>query len=227
MGNYKGKPKDPRGKFTMIFHSVMKSPAFHALSWSARAIYIEVRLSLGETNNGDISATLAGFKSRGDTISSATLSKALNDLQTVGLIDQTRQGGIAANGKNCSLYRFTDQAVHQMPAKGIEAFKATHDYKEFKTIEEARAALQNSKGGAAAKKESQRSQERRAENKKSKVQTLNLHGSKSEPTSGFVGLESKRGGGLSVQIMNLQNIDLPPLNLNEYAAFEHFGCTLQ
>jgi hypothetical protein len=92
------------------------------------------------TNNGNIEAVLSTLKHRGWR-SSATLAKALQELQTVGLIALTRQGGIAAMSKICSLYRFTDEPVFEHPKLGIDACKATFDYLAFESLAQARAAL--------------------------------------------------------------------------------------
>ena len=226
MAYKKNKSNDPRGKFAQVFHSVVETSAFYALSRCSRAVYLELRLSLGQNNNGDISATLTDFKRRG-AMGSATLSKALDELQTLGFIDKTRQGGIAANGKNCSLYRFTDTLVHAMPPKGIPAMKATHEYKAFKSTKEAKAAFANSKSGAYSKRDAERATKKRADKNKSKVLILNPYGSDSESTEPFIGSDSEHERRFKVQILNLQNIDLPPFNPNEIAAFSHFGCTLQ
>jgi hypothetical protein len=155
--------KDPRGKHVRMYNELLYSPAFIALSWSAQAIYLYMRGQLGSTNNGDISASLSLFKTYGIS-SSATLSNALFELQTLGFIEKTRQGGITSGGKNCCLYRFTDEDSYDIPKKQITAQKATFDYREFKTVEQAKAALSKNKV---------------------KVQKMNRIGSKNESEAQF------------------------------------------
>jgi hypothetical protein len=142
--------KDPRGKHVRLYNELLDSPAFCALSWSAQALYVRIRAQLGSANNGDISATLSLLKPFGVN-SSVTLANALQDLQTLGLIDKTRQGGLANGGKNCCLYRFTDEDCHDIPKKGIQKQKATFDYRQYKTVQEAQAALAASRAESAVK----------------------------------------------------------------------------
>lgn len=142
--------KDPRGKHVRLYNELLNSPAFCALSWSAQAIYVRIRAQLGGANNGDISASLSQLKTYGIN-SSVTLANALQDLQTLGFIDKTRQGGIANGGKNCCLYRFTDEDCHDIPKKGIQKQKATFDYRQYKTIQEAQLALTASRAKTHSK----------------------------------------------------------------------------
>ena len=72
---------------------------------------------------------------------SATLAKALRELQTVGLIAVTRQGGIAYGRQVCSLYRFTDEAVYEDPKGGVKAQQATNDWQRFTKLAEAEAEI--------------------------------------------------------------------------------------
>ena len=163
--------KDPRGKHVRLYNELLNSPAFIALNWSTQAIYVRIRAQLGGANNGDISATLSTLKPYGVN-SSVTLANALHDLQTLGFIDKTRQGGVANGGKNCCLYRFTDEDCHEIPKKGIKSQKATFDYLQYKTMQEAQAALIASRDENAVK-----SQQRK---NKVKVQNLNVVGSENE-----------------------------------------------
>lgn len=59
----------------------------------------------------------------------------------VGLIDRTRDGGIARGEKFCTLYRFTDEVTFDHPKLGIVAGPATNDWRRFTTICEAKAAI--------------------------------------------------------------------------------------
>lgn len=123
-----------------IRHEVTDSPAFRVLSYSARALYLDLRARVQSTNNGNINATLSEMKHRGWT-SSATLSKALRELEVMGFIAKTRDGGIGANAKLCCLYRFTDLDVHEWPKLGIGPIKATYDYRKFESVKAAEAEM--------------------------------------------------------------------------------------
>ena len=95
---------------------------------------------MGWRNAYNISAALGDMKHYGIS-TSATLAKALRELQTVGLIAVTRQGGIAYGRQVCSLYRFTDEAVYEHPKVGVKAQQATNDWQRFTKLAEAEAEI--------------------------------------------------------------------------------------
>lgn len=121
--------------------SLLNSPAFIALDWTARALFLDLRSRVRSTNNGNIDAALSVLKHRG-WASSTTLAKALRQLEAVGLLRKTRQTiGIARGSKFCNLYRFTDLPVLERPDLGVEAYKATCEFKAFKTLTDARCVV--------------------------------------------------------------------------------------
>jgi len=134
------KPSDPRGGHVRLYWSLLDSLAWRALSYSSQSVYIAMRRRLQSTNNGNISAALGDMKHYGIS-TSATLAKALRELQTVGLIAVTRQGGIAYGRQVCSLYRFTDEAVYEHPKVGVKAQQATNDWQRFTKLAEAEAEI--------------------------------------------------------------------------------------
>lgn len=136
----KSSAKDIHRRHVRVYAEVFNSPAFVALSAGAVKLYFDLRTKLGPTNNGNINATLGELKHRGWR-SSSTLSRCLKELQAVGLIDKTRQGGIAIGSKVCSLYRFTDEGVYEHPNLGIQKQSPTHDYRRFTALADARAAI--------------------------------------------------------------------------------------
>lgn len=133
-------PKDPRGGHVRLYWALLDSPAWRALSHADVRVYLAMRRKLGRTNNGDINATLAEMKHAGIS-SSSTLATALHRLEALGFIEKTRQGGIAAGGKLCSLYRFTDEATLDIAKAGVKAGPASDDWRKFASIAEARAAV--------------------------------------------------------------------------------------
>lgn len=121
--------------------NLLDSPAFLALDWTARALFLDLRARMRSTNNGDINAAFAELRHRGWT-SPTTLAKSLRQLEAVGLISKTRQTiGVERGSKVCNLYRFTDTEVYARPKLEIEAMQATHDYKTFTTLTDARRAV--------------------------------------------------------------------------------------
>jgi predicted transcriptional regulator len=133
-------PKDPRGGHARLYWSILDSPAWRALTHADVRVYLALRRKLGRTNNGDINATLAEMRHAGIS-SSSTLSAALHRLEALGFIEKTRQGGIANGGKLCSLYRFTDEETYEIAKAGVRAGPATNEWKQFKNMAEARAAV--------------------------------------------------------------------------------------
>lgn len=69
--------------------SILESPAFIALDWTARALFLDLRNRMRSSNNGNISAALSELRHRGWT-SSTTLAKALRQLEAVGLFEQSQ-----------------------------------------------------------------------------------------------------------------------------------------
>jgi hypothetical protein len=171
-------PRDPRGGHARLYWALLDSPAYLALSYSARALYVDLRRKLSATNNGNINATLSALKHRGWR-SSATLNMALKELLAVGLIAQTRQGGIAYMSKVCSLYRFTDEDVSEHPKLAIPRMKASHDYRQFTGLGEARAAV--------------RAAREMLDGKYRKVRKLKLTASGAEAMSPHIGSETEQG----------------------------------
>jgi len=132
--------KDPRGGHIRLYWEMHDSLAWRALSHADVRVYLALRRKLGSTNNGDINATLAELRHAGIS-SSSTLAMALRRLEALGFIAKTRQGGIAFGGKLCSLYRFTDAETFDIPKVGVKAGKATNEWKQFKSLAEARAVV--------------------------------------------------------------------------------------
>ena len=139
--SHRGKaPSDPRGGHIRLYWEIVDSVSWRALSWAERGLYIAMRRKLMSFNNGNIEATLGALRHAGIT-SSASLAKGLRALMTAGLIDKTRQGGIAYGIKVCSLYRFTDEGVIDQPKLDLKARPASHDWRRFTKLAEVRAAL--------------------------------------------------------------------------------------
>jgi len=124
-----------------IYCTLLDSPAWRVLGWSARALFIDLRSQVGATNNGNLEATMKRLKHYGWT-SATTLAGALYELQALGFIAKTRAGGIGRGGKICSLYRFTDLQTFAFPKLGVAATNASHEYREFASVDTARRALE-------------------------------------------------------------------------------------
>lgn len=80
------------GGFFSFPHDVIDSAAYRGLSYSARALLVEFGRQLSRTNNGRLLASARYLRRRGWT-SSATINKALRELEACRLIHKTVQGG--------------------------------------------------------------------------------------------------------------------------------------
>jgi DNA-binding PadR family transcriptional regulator len=183
--------KDEMGAHARLYDQIANGPAWLALSFSARALYMQLRVKLKHTNNGNIEATLGTLKHSGFK-SSSTLAKALRELETVGLIAKTRQGGITAGGRLCNLYRFTDKPMHEFPKQRLSAGKASHEWRQWHGVREAEAAVRAAH--AAAK--------RPASEITSKAQDSNRINSEGEASSAKV--SSKAGASRNGSVRNLK-----------------------
>lgn len=162
-------PRDPNGRHVRVYATLLDSPAWRVLGWSSRSLFLDLRVSLNGSNNGNISATLATLKHRG-WASSATLASALFELQALGFLAKTRGGGVEHGSKVCSLFRFTDLDSFEFPKFGIPHSKATHDYLAFASVGEAERALADA----------QLSRKENAKSKKTTLQIMNRTASISE-----------------------------------------------
>ena len=139
------KPSDENWKgipHCRVRADVTSSNAWRVLSYSSKALYLDLRAKLRIGSNGNVSAALSDMKHAGWK-SSATLAKALYELLAVGLIIKTRSGGVERGSKVCSLYGFTDLDIKPIPKFNIEKRRPSYEYRDFKTIAEATFALKS------------------------------------------------------------------------------------
>lgn len=131
---------DPLGAHVRLYHSLLNTPAWRVLGPSAVKLYIDMRMAMNGSNNGSIGASLSLMKHKGWT-APTTLAKALYELRALGFIAVTIEGGLRQGSRVPSLYRFTDVEVYEQPKTGVQAIKATHDYRAFESVREAERAL--------------------------------------------------------------------------------------
>lgn len=112
-------------RYIGIQRPLANSPAFIEVPAIYRALFFDLRRQHNGFNNGSIMATDGILGPLGWSHSS--IMKGLKVLQEHGLIEQTRQGGIASMSKTCSLWAFTDYPVcenKQFAVKGRQASEA-------------------------------------------------------------------------------------------------------
>jgi hypothetical protein len=118
------------------------------LGASDQRVYVALRRTMGRTNNGDLSLPLSRARHYGIT-SPTTLAKSLRALVAVGLAAVTRRGGCQRGGQRlATLYRVTDEAVYELPAKFIDASAATNDWLAIESIAQARALIREAEQAA-------------------------------------------------------------------------------
>lgn len=134
-------PKDARGGHIRLYWEILDSPAWRSLTASDQRCYVALLRNLRSLNNGDLSLALSVAKHHGIK-SQTTLAKGLRALQAVGLVAVTRRGGCKAGGQRLpTLYRITDQQCFDIPAKFVQACKASNEWKEVSSIAQGRALI--------------------------------------------------------------------------------------
>jgi hypothetical protein len=127
----RAKGRKYEGRFLGVGFNILDSPAFVTLPPLGRALYFDLRRQLkGVVNNGLIAATETELDRYGWPRS--TVKKYLPMLVERGLMEKTRQGGIAYMSKICSLYGFTDYPIVDAPTKRIEGKPATLAFRDWK-----------------------------------------------------------------------------------------------
>ena len=127
------KGRTDSGWHYQVPHSVADTVAYCSLSAHAQKLWHDLLLQYNGSNNGHIAAILTQLAKRGWT--NGTLYRALDELQKIGFIVRTRQGGIGAMKKICSLYRFTHLVTFTNPEIGIRKLGPTNEYKNWKPEE--------------------------------------------------------------------------------------------
>ncbi len=153
---YQKSPPDPRGGHVRLHWDMLDSSAWNCLTAGDQRAYVALLRALRKTNNGDLSLPLS--RARHYQINSpTTLAKSLRALVAVGLLCVTRKGGSKRDGtRECTLYALTDIDVYEVPAKHINASKATNYWRQVKSLDHGRALVEaaevNAKNEAVKKK---------------------------------------------------------------------------
>lgn len=142
----KGRSRASHADFIGISRRVANSPAFMALPAIARALYFDLRRQFNGYNNGVIAAVLEGTEDRPGLAAYGwpprSVFKYIKVLLDHHLIEKTRQGGIGAMSKICSLYAFTDLPVVVSKEKGIPGSMASLAYLNFTPKEQVKRTRQ-------------------------------------------------------------------------------------
>lgn len=102
-------------RFLLLPHVVIDSPAYLALSFSARALLVDVGRQFSGENNGQLLICDKVLKPRGWK-SSATIHKAKQELLDAGFMQETRKG---QKPNKASWFAVTWQALDWLPEMDI------------------------------------------------------------------------------------------------------------
>ena len=112
-----------RGKFIGLPYNLLDSAAWNDLSPRAIQLFLRLWRKFSGKNNGDLSLTLTELKKAQVLSSSATLTKALDELWSHGFIVSTREGSFGS-ARLCNLWAITTWPISDIPSKGIKASEA-------------------------------------------------------------------------------------------------------
>lgn len=151
--------KDPRGGHIRLYWDLYDSNAWRCLGPTDQRAYLVLLRAKLSFNNGDLS--LAASVARGIGIKSqTTLARSLRTLVAVGLVAVTRKGGCKPGGQRLpTLYRVTDEDCHEIPGKFVSACKASHEWKQVRTLAQGRALIEAAEKAAAAAQQTAKSKQ--------------------------------------------------------------------
>ena len=115
------------GPFLAVPKRMLDSPNYTKLTFKARAMLLELARQYNGSNNGDLCATYNTLKDRGFG-SKETIFDAIRELEVLGFIVRTRQGG-----KNlCNLFAITWKPIDECSGKldVKPTITATNDFLE-------------------------------------------------------------------------------------------------
>jgi len=112
-------------RFVQLFHYVLDSDAWHGLSASARAGYLEIARLYDGTNNGALCMSVRRLAER-IPCSINTAAKILRDLDDAGFIRPTRLGSYDRKNRQASEFRLTcyrNDVSGELPTKEFDPRK--------------------------------------------------------------------------------------------------------
>lgn len=105
--------------YAAIEHRVIDSPAYAALTFSARSLLVQIARQLTKDNNGHLQATFSYMRRFGFD-SEHTLSRAIKELIANGMIYRTRSGGYQ---QGAAQYAVTWLSITRKDGLYLQGFK--------------------------------------------------------------------------------------------------------
>lgn len=122
----RGKRRKRSEPFIQIGSEILCSPAYLDLSFSARAMLVEVLHFYNGRNNGTIWIASKVLQQRG--FSRNTSTKALKELRSHGFLYMTKRGGNQSGG--CSWFAITWLSINACLGQALDNF-VPHAYKKW------------------------------------------------------------------------------------------------
>lgn len=119
--NRKGRSKT-RGRFVMLQHFMMETPAWRSLSPQDRAVYIEIRARYHGSNNGRIALSVRDAAERCN-ISKDTAAKCFRTLQDRGFIECAMEGSFSMKVRHATEWRLTTDKCDKTGALSSRAYQ--------------------------------------------------------------------------------------------------------
>lgn len=127
--NAKGRGGAPGG-FAGIPRIVMDHSDYQGLSFTCKALLLDMAYQYRGNNNGDLTVVFAVLKRRGWK-REATINNAVKKLLAANLVILTREGRFSNPGSRCNLYALTWQPVDECKGKGLEVQPTTTPPRKF------------------------------------------------------------------------------------------------
>jgi hypothetical protein len=184
------------GQFTARLVEMQESPAFRVLSLSALRALTRIEIELahhGGCDNGKLPVTFNDFERYG--VRRRSLALALDDLEALGFSEITEHGTKTAKAdyRRPNKFRLTYRPAEGSPGDG------THEWRRFKTIESAEAALAD----------------RRRQRKKAKAgRSINLKTASGETPPIPVAKRHRKGKNIGGETPPLRRGETPPLSIS-------------
>ncbi len=126
-------PKDQQ--FVQLINAFRQEPAWLALSFGARCLYVEMKALYNGTNNGRLMCS-ARFAAEALGCSKNSLTGYFRDLQDKGFIVETKGGSLGTEGRGHGrLWRLTELGfMGDMPTKNYREWKPAKNKRLYQVL---------------------------------------------------------------------------------------------
>jgi DNA-binding transcriptional regulator YhcF (GntR family) len=111
------------GRFVMLTHDILNSPAWEGLSTQARAVLIQIAKRYNSKNNGSLAASVRDLAAE-CRINKDTVGVAVKSLVEAGFLEIAQAGSFDFKKRHAAEYRLTWETCNRTGARGSRAWKA-------------------------------------------------------------------------------------------------------